>query len=328
MKSAVVETPNGMHWPYRCESITGNQKLASRPEASEQQDSKRGSVRVLIETRGEGGYVIAAPSNGAVHPPGKPYRLLRGGPDTITTLTPDERDDLLDLARSFNQLTRTEFAPQDASDRTRGDHTRSDRPGDVFNTRGTWSKILAPKGWTFLSEREEVGYWCRPGKDSGVSATTNFGGSDLLHIFTSSTDFDPDKSYNKHAAYAVLNHGGDFKAATKALADRGYGKPGAAQDEPGDTPTRTPVLICLEDVQPEEVDWTWEGRLARGKYQVLVGDPDLGKTTIALDCAARLSVGGTWPDGTPAPQAKTILLNPVSRRFVFVATLMDLVDST
>ena len=61
-------------------------------------------------------------------------------------------------------------------------------------------------------------------------------------------------------------------------------------------------------MKPEAVSWLWPGRMARGKYQVIVGDPDLGKTTIALDCAARLSIGGTWPDGTPAPQGRTLIL--------------------
>ena len=127
----LVETPRGgRHLGYRCEVIAGNKKLASKPEVS---DGKKGSVQVLVETKGERGYVVSPPSGGTVHKSGKPYVWLQGGPDTITTITRDERDDILDLARSFNQLTRTEFAPQDASDRTRGDHTRSDRPGDDFN---------------------------------------------------------------------------------------------------------------------------------------------------------------------------------------------------
>ena len=67
-------------------------------------------------------------------------------------------------------------------------------------------------------------------------------------------------------------------------------------------PARVPVITWLNTVTPEKVSWLWPGRMALGKYQVIVGDPDLGKTTLALDCAARLSVGGAWPDGTPCPR--------------------------
>ena len=50
----------------------GNQKLACRPVAD-------GGVQVLIETRGEGGYTVVAPSNGNVHPSQGEYSRIRGG---------------------------------------------------------------------------------------------------------------------------------------------------------------------------------------------------------------------------------------------------------
>ena len=78
------------------------------------------------------------------------------------------------------------------------------------------------------------------------------------------------------------------------------------QDAPKDG--RVPILTWLSDVEPEEVDWLWQDRLARGKYNVLAGMPDLGKTTVALDIAARMSVGGTWPDGTVCPQGPSIIM--------------------
>ena len=78
------------------------------------------------------------------------------------------------------------------------------------------------------------------------------------------------------------------------------------QDAPKDE--RVPILTWLSDVEPEEVDWLWQDRLAQGKYNVLAGMPDLGKTTVALDIAARMSVGGTWPDGTVCPQGPSIIM--------------------
>ena len=61
-----------------------------------------------------------------------------------------------------------------------------------------------------------------------------------------------------------------------------------------------PVLVNLASVQRERVEWLWPGRLARGKLHMLDGDPGLGKSTTALDLAARLSRGVAMPDGAPA----------------------------
>jgi len=74
------------------------------------------------------------------------------------------------------------------------------------------------------------------------------------------------------------------------------------------TEERTPIITLLSDVEPQEVSWLWPGRLALGKYHVLMGLPDTGKTTIALDLAARLSVGRAWPDGAACHQGRSLIL--------------------
>lgn len=55
-------------------------------------------------------------------------------------------------------------------------------------------------------------------------------------------------------------------------------------------------LVCLEDVPPEPIDWLWQDRIATGKLTIFAGDPGLGKSTLTLDIAARVSTGGAWPD--------------------------------
>ena len=80
----VEKTPGGgYHWFTRCAEISGNAKLARRPKRPEEMKEPGAKVKVLIETRGEGGYVVAAPSDGTVHPSGGAYTLLRGGVWTI-----------------------------------------------------------------------------------------------------------------------------------------------------------------------------------------------------------------------------------------------------
>jgi RecA-family ATPase len=51
----------------------------------------------------------------------------------------------------------------------------------------------------------------------------------------------------------------------------------------------------------EKVSWVWPGWLARGKLHLLGGQKGTGKSTIAFDLLAQMTVGGKWPDGTTAP---------------------------
>src|SRR5262249_15996186 len=53
----------------------------------------------------------------------------------------------------------------------------------------------------------------------------------------------------------------------------------------------------LSDVKPEPVRWLWPDRIAR-KVVLFTGLPDCGKTTAAIDIAARITTGREWPDGS------------------------------
>jgi hypothetical protein len=66
------------------------------------------------------------------------------------------------------------------------------------------------------------------------------------------------------------------------------------------TPRAGPVAvgILLSDVQPEEVRWLWRQRLPLGKLALVDGDPGLGKSTMLLDLAARVTRGDAMPDGS------------------------------
>ncbi len=49
------------------------------------------------------------------------------------------------------------------------------------------------------------------------------------------------------------------------------------------------VGILLSDVEPEQVEWLWPGRIPLGKLTILEGDPDKGKSVMTLDFAARVT---------------------------------------
>ena len=211
-------TPDGgRHLLYRCEAVGRNQKLARRPL------TEIHGYQTLIETRGTGGLLIIAPSRGQVHPSGKPYRLLHGSIAEVTVITPAERSQLLTFARTFDETPAPlhEDRP-DYSPATRRDPLTL-RPGDLFNQLASWDEILSPHGWTLAHTIDGSGQWRRPGKRGpGISATTNYRGSELLYVFSTSTLFEAERGYTKFTAYALLEHGGDFLAAARALVAEGY----------------------------------------------------------------------------------------------------------
>jgi hypothetical protein len=59
-----------------------------------------------------------------------------------------------------------------------------------------------------------------------------------------------------------------------------------------------PCSLLASEVEVRPVKWLWPGYLPLGKTAILEGDPDLGKTLILLDAAARVTAGLPMPDGS------------------------------
>lgn len=244
-------TPGGIHWLYRTAAPLGNTKLASKPcpGAPECAKHEAGKPHGLIETRGERGGIVAAPSHGTVHESGEPYVLLAGGPATIPIITDEERDALWAVARSLDQMPRERI---DARPTARGGGAANGtRPGDLWAATTSWRDILEPHGWTLVVRRGALEYWRRPGKQFGMSASTGIRGNDpdadYLYVFSTSTDFDAERAYNKFAAYALLNCQGDYSAAARELAAQGYRDNGTTYSETltasGSSVSRPPVAV-------------------------------------------------------------------------------------
>ena len=214
----VVRTPRpGYQLHYRCpDGIAGNQPLAREPKVPTDDDPAK--FVTLIETRGEGGLALSPACPPACHPAGRRYALLQGDFATPATISAAERTVLLDVARTFN--TYAPPGPVTTAGDARARRSLPDRPGDRFNARTDWADLLEPHGWRRLFDRAEVTVWRRPGKQTpGGSATTNFGGGDLLYVFSSNAaPFEPGCAYTKFAAHALLDFSGDFSAAARRLA--------------------------------------------------------------------------------------------------------------
>lgn len=205
----VITKSGGVHIYYRCEVVEGNAKLASRQTTEEERDKNPlEKVKVLIETRGEAGYVIAPPTEG----------YTRTGPLQIPVISIEQREALLSIMRSFNEVVEPVRIPRQPSAQK-----YAKKPWDDYNERGDHYKLLQAHGWYFVSTRGENEYYRRPGKDEGVSASWHIS-KRIFYCFTSSTQFEPGKGYVLSAMHALMEHNGDFSASAKALADQGYGE--------------------------------------------------------------------------------------------------------
>jgi len=221
----LIETTQngGNHVVYRCsEPVCGNIRLAERAvpvldgnevtiNGKKYKPRKNGDrwevVLTLIETRGQGGLFLCAPSPG--------YELKLGRFDKLTVVTPAERDLLLSAAYALN-----ERLPQ-PEPITITDGTSSGRPGDDFNQRGNIRDLLQKHGWTLFRSGENE-HWSRPGKERGTSATLKDG---VLYVFSSNAaPFEQNKAYSPFGAFALLEHGGDYRKAATSLHEQGFGK--------------------------------------------------------------------------------------------------------
>jgi len=346
---SLTHTPRpGVHLGLRSQLAGRNQVLARRPRG---QVPLRSDLMILCETRGQGGYVLAPGCPGRCHPRGGAYRSFddAGVPlHQLGQLTVEERAALLETARLL-EPGRTELGnPPDEI--VVSPHRSIGRPGDLFNRNGPpWSQLLEPAGWVLVNEDSHgIAHWRRPGKRRlGTSATVSSHyssyGEELFYVFsTKAAPFEPGTAYSKFAVWALLQHGGDFKAAARALARSGFaaatsapslaegqGSPpplavsreaasggGEPLGSPGSGPTlpRQVQTIRLSSVRPAATKWIWYPWLPAGTLTILDGDPGLGKSTLTLDLAARLTRGATLPfeetgSGEPESAANVLLLS-------------------
>ena len=72
--------------------------------------------------------------------------------------------------------------------------------------------------------------------------------------------------------------------------------------------TAIAVMRRASAIEPRAVRWLWPKRIPFGKLTLFAGDPDEGKTAVALDIAARVTTGGEWGDGGRAETCSVIIM--------------------
>lgn len=227
--------------------VPGNTKIARRPANEEEiAENPRERVKVLAETRGEGGFVVVAPSHGAVHKTGDAWTAVGDcTPQSCNEFTMAERDAIFKVVHeALDEMPETRPAPTAPVGRIRIDSGEL-MPGQDYNQREDWWTLLTSYGWSFHSNMAGAEQaWTRPGKRpiDGPSATLFYGGSDNLFVFSSSTEMPQETPVDKFAFYTYMEHRGNFSDAARALRAAGYGSQSSGS------------YVDLSDWFPDDVD--------------------------------------------------------------------------
>ena len=299
----------GKHVAYRLDHpVPGSTKLAEKVCVAPDPDSavykgKRYVPRrvgecyefypTLVETKGEGGLFLCAPSPG--------YALEQGQFQDLPVLTAVEREVLIRCAMSFNERVEMAPLPKSAS-------ASSHRPGDEFNQRGDIRDVLRRHGWT-LARPGENEYWRRPGKEHGWSATFN---GTVFFCFTSSAPpFDLNRGHSKFQVYALLEHGGDYSKAASVLRAQGYGEAATCQAETAVEPA-TPAFKSIRQLlwdHPQLRRPVVHGLLREGETMNVIAPPKTGKSWLVTDLALAVATGRRWLAAFQTVQGPVLILD-------------------
>lgn len=220
----IIQTQSGgYHLYYRCETINGNQKLASV--------KLNGKMDTIIEIRGEGGYILA--------PPSPNYKLIRNKIEDLQYISESERIILHEVAKSFNEFIKPtqNFKPK----------LDNESPGTIYDAKPESiheaKNILKNAGWSELNNFN----WCRPGKNKGVSATFGKVAPNIFYCFTSNSEhFENDKAYTPFAIKSIIEFKGNFSECAKELAKR-YGLNNHKTEEKKEHDLKSVLKSCLID---------------------------------------------------------------------------------
>lgn len=203
-KLVISKTPTGgLHILYSSDTIGGETVLA--------QINASPHPLAIIERLNESNknYIKCAPSAG--------YSFIQGNPLEMPRLTSEERTWLCGIASSFNKLVIPEVKKPEAE--------RQDSPWTVFNENNDWSytlKELKERGWGEIMDLREKVVLKRPGESPQHSAYL-WKDTNSLYVFSSSTEFIPEKGYSPFGVYSLYYHDNNIPAACRHLASIGIG---------------------------------------------------------------------------------------------------------
>lgn len=291
-KLVIEKTPSGgYHVIYRSVHKIGNLKLASTV-----------NNMCMIETRGEGGYFVCAPSDG--------YEFYYNDFSMLASISESDSELLISAAVALDEKTKQEY--NEPKVQTGSGLT----PFDDFNAKCDIVSLLEKHGWNRLFVKNGATFLRRPGKDRGISATWNRV-PDRFYCFTTSTAFENQHVYKASAVYAILEHGGDYHIAAKELYRLGYGERQVQKQKQKDTPVKA-VLFNSKDMKNRIIEIKNKGyqrgkstgwrcldtllTLAKRQFTVVTGVPSAGKSEFMDALSVNLVVNNNWKFAVFSPE--------------------------
>lgn len=306
------------------------------PQGVEVYNSASNRLGAGLDVRGEGGQVNAPPTTRKIG--GYCWHRGRGPYDAKVAPAPAW---LVDLVAERPKATTPPVPSLSAVSET--NKLLLDAPGFVadYNASHTWDDLLMRDGWTLSgSDAHGVRFWTRPGKEErdGISASTNYAGTDCLYVWTTSISWLPSERMYDRYGYMVHRHfDGDFKAAGReqnktvlagpsvSLALVPDGPPVSPPPVPGETAGENgtsdgvPEIQKLSLMRSLKVDFSADGAfwntdleesdflippfIARGRGHALYASAKAGKSYVVLQAIAAACIPGhkSWAEPVAEP---------------------------
>ncbi len=306
----VQQTPSGgYHWIYQTDHVGGNKKL-----------SKGENGKAIVETRGEGGYFIVAPSTN--------YHFIQGNMESVPVITKEEKSELWLCAKLLEEYDEPEIIrKQDIAKHSALENTAMSNDGQVnywqeFDHKCDYLTLLEADGWTIMQAKGSKYLLRRPGKATrGWSADLDLSTADvpLLFVWTSSTVLEAEKAYAPSSYLIYYRYKGNAVNAYDWLITNGY------------APPRKEKLPEIQEMTapPETKDDAESLFTKYKKYKVTpkteVDDPipilTINKVSV-LHTGELLTISGESKAGKSALTSAIIskVLNPLAKGFNIIET--------
>ena len=183
-----------------------NLKLAYLPATSK--TTGKPANKVIIETRGKGGCVVCAPTEG--------YKWLHGDlqDHELTTITKAQYGQIIELATNYSQVV---SKPSFSEPKERNSPTRLSII-DAFNEKYHPSELLARNGYKLVFKGPFINTYLAPDSTSKNAGVRLFHNTDKAMVFSHHAN-DPlgdDRGHDAFDVFRILEHNSDFDSALQA----------------------------------------------------------------------------------------------------------------